>query len=72
VPVALAYCTDNPERSMLTALGLNSSMKSWVNVAPLLPQRPLPLVTLEVIFQNVRLLDARDRIAQAGGATGGP
>ncbi len=37
VPVADAYCTDHPVRSAAVVLGLNSSMKSFRNVAPVLP-----------------------------------
>jgi hypothetical protein len=40
VPVALAYCTDQPLRLWVEVVGLNSSMKSCVYVAPLLPPPP--------------------------------
>ena len=40
VPVADAYCTDQPERFTGDVPRLNSSMKSFVSVAPLLPPPP--------------------------------
>ena len=40
VPVAEAYCTDQPARLTLDVPRLKSSMKSCVNVAPALPPPP--------------------------------
>ena len=40
VPPADAYCTDQPARLMGAEVRLNSSMKSLVNVDPLLPPPP--------------------------------
>ena len=39
-PVRLAYCTDRPSTGIGDAVGLNSSTKSFVSVAPELPPPP--------------------------------
>ena len=40
VPVAEAYCTDQPSSETGSSVGLNSSTKSCANAAPLLPPPP--------------------------------
>ena len=40
VPAVDVYCTDQPDKLTDDALRLNSSMKSFLNVAPAFPPPP--------------------------------